>query len=127
MRPCSDNLLAIRCAVVYHAWVAHAFSLGIKRRDHTVWHLIPALNAWAARAIYTTACLIATSRFLGMDEWMTSQLKIPLIRKLCGSLMWLAYCLTCHQLVSELAHWLTSGRQVAGIKCLYCRPNLAYP
>ena len=34
--------------------------------------------------------------FMGMDAWMTPQLNIALIRKLRGTLMCLAYFLTCY-------------------------------
>ena len=56
-------------------------------------HLIPALNAWAAWALNTTAHPIAI-RFLVMDAWMTSLVNVALIRKLLGSLMCLDYFLT---------------------------------
>ena len=55
-------------------------------------HLIPALNAWAAWALYTTTLPIAALlSFLDIDAWMTSQMNVALIRKLRGSLMCLAY------------------------------------
>ena len=38
-------------------------------------HLIPALNVWAAQSLYTAVC---------MYVWMTSQLNIDFISKLCG-------------------------------------------
>ena len=37
--------------------------------------------------------------FLAMDAWMTSQLNVPLTRMLRGSLMCLAYFLTCYSWV----------------------------
>ena len=36
--------------------------------------------------------------FQGMDAWMTSQLNVALIHKLCGSLMCLAYFLHVHDI-----------------------------
>ena len=52
--------------------------------------LIPALNAWAVRALYTTVHPIAPI-FLDMHALMISKLNAALIRKLRGSLMCLAY------------------------------------
>ena len=54
-------------------------------------------------------------RFLGMDAWMTSQLKLALICKLCGSLMCLAYFIW--HVTQAMADIPPSG---AGIKCLHC-------
>ena len=54
------------------------------------WHLIPALNAWAALAEHTTARLTA---ILGMNACMTSNYRHS-FRDLCGALMCLAYFLT---------------------------------
>ena len=58
--------------------------------------------------------------FQGMDTWMTSQLNVALICKSHGSLLYLAYSLTCYPWVFVQPGtgnvWLTG----AGIKCLYC-------
>ena len=43
-------------------------------------HLIPALNAW----VNTQQQTWLPPSFLGIDAWMTSQLNIALIRKLCS-------------------------------------------
>ena len=58
--------------------------------------------------------------FMGMNAKMTSQLNVAVIHKLRGSLMCLAYFLTCYpclynQALADL--WLTGGEN----KCLYCR------
>ena len=48
--------------------------------------------------------------FLSMDSWMTSQLKVALIRKLCGPLMYLAYFFDMSAMgVIATSHWQTSG------------------
>ena len=51
--------------------------------------------------------------FLGMDVWMTSQLNVAMIRKLRGSLMYVAYVLDVFSMsVCTTGHWKTSGRLV---------------
>ena len=59
---------------------------------------------------------------LGMDAWMTSQLKVAFIRKLRGSLMWLDYFFDTLSLgVCITRHWQTSGRLVQELNaCRYC-------
>ena len=63
--------------------------------------------------------------FLGMDAWMTPQLNIALIRKLCGSLMCLDYF--CHVIHGCLYHQALADVQATstGIKCLRCIMRLA--
>ena len=76
------------------------------------WHLISALNAWAARASYTTARPI-NSYFLGIVAWMNSQMHVPWIRKLRGSFMYLAYFIDMLSVgVCTTKHWQTSSRLV---------------
>ena len=55
---------------------------------------------------------------------MTSQLNVTLIRKLRGSLVCLAYFLTCNSLVffdQAMEDVRSTG---AGIKCLYCMEGM---
>ena len=59
-------------------------------------HQIPALNARASRAYYTTARPIA-QQILDMDAGMTSKMNVALIIKQHGSLLCLDYFFwTCH-------------------------------
>ena len=58
--------------------------------------------------------------FLGMDAWVTSELKVALIRKIRGALMCLAYSL-------HIIHGSFHNQEMAdvrmtdaGIKCWYC-------
>ena len=51
-------------------------------------------------------------RFLCIDAWMTSQMNVALIHKLLGSLMCLAYFLTCYIWVIEQP--VTDKRPVDG-------------
>ena len=69
-------------------------------------HLIPGLNAWAARAKYTTACPISSK-----VSWagMTSNLNVALIRKLRGSSMCLAYIFDVFHRFYTTRHCQTSG------------------
>ena len=51
--------------------------------------------------------------FLDMDVWMTSQRNVSLIRKLRGSLMYLAYVSNIFSMgVCTSGHWKTFGRLV---------------
>ena len=59
-------------------------------------------------------------RFLGMDALVTSQLNVGLICKLRGSLMCLAYFLTCYPWVFVQPGTADVRSTGAGIKCLYC-------
>ena len=81
-------------------------------------HLIPALNAGAARENTPPHAKLPPG-FLGMDAWMTSRLMVTLIRKLRGLLM----CLFFDKL---FIHWCLYNRAMAdiwstaaGIKCLH--------
>ena len=61
-----------------------------------------------------------SSSFLGMDALRTSIPKVPLICKLCWSLVYLVYFLTCYSWIvydQTLSDAQSTG---AGIKCLYC-------
>ena len=56
--------------------------------------------------------LLPTS-FLGMDAWMTSQMKVACIHKLRGSSTCLAYSFDMLSMaVYTTRHWQTSGRSV---------------
>ena len=84
-------------------------------------HFIPALNELATQ---DRKARLPPS-FLGMDAWMTSQLKVALICKLHRSSVCLAYFSdTLSMDVCATRHWQTSGG--AGIKCLYCMRGLVY-
>ena len=75
-------------------------------------HLIPALNAWKARAKYTTACLI-TTQFPGHGCINDPQLNVALVHKLRGLLLCLAYFLEVLSIgVGTTRYWHTSGRLV---------------
>ena len=50
-------------------------------------HLIPTLNAWAARACNTLLHARLRSCIPVMNAWMTSQLNVTLMNKLRGSSM----------------------------------------
>ena len=63
-----------------------------------------------------------TVRFLGKDAWMTSQLNVALIRKLRGSLIYLAFLDGIHENLYNRA--LTDVRSTGeGIRHLYCIQN----
>ena len=75
-------------------------------------HLIPALNALADRAKYTTTCPIATF-FPGHGCMNDLQLNVTLIRKLRGSLMCLSYFIGMLSMgVCTTRQWQTSDRLV---------------
>ena len=66
-------------------------------------------------------CMPDCHSFLGMDAWMTSQMKVALIRNVRGSLMCLAYFfLTCYQLEFHNQAPADVRSTASGIKCLYC-------
>ena len=60
--------------------------------------------------------------FLGMDAWITSQLNIALICKLCVSLMCLTYLFDVLSMgVCTTRHWQTSGELVQELNvCTVC-------
>ena len=64
--------------------------------------------------------------FLGMDALMTSQLTVALYNKLLGSLMCLAYLLTCYLLGFAQPGIRVDVRSTgAGIKYLHCNYSVA--
>ena len=102
------------------AWILYHTCLpSVNHRPWKVWfichslqcrHLIPALNAWAARPKYTTACLIVNqSSGHGCDHMsLASQLNVALIRNLRGSLM----CLAFFDMICQVFVQLGTGRRL---------------